>query len=129
MNLDYNQILLAGGHEGGPPSELVHKKLQIYNGSWEGILKFNGPVEDPSACYLLAQTFAKVRNYRQSAQLLDRISALNPENVSARIALASIFVQSGRPDDALAKIAEIRAAFPNLTIEQQIILTECEAWS
>ncbi|HMC26220.1 MAG TPA: DUF2723 domain-containing protein [Verrucomicrobiae bacterium] len=130
INSEYNRVLLDGGRESGPPSDAVVKKLGSYHGSWEAILQFNGPVDEPNSCYLLAQSFANGRNYRQSAQLLDRICQLTPENVPAQTALASIFVQGGRADLALTKIAEIRRKLGSkLTTNDQLLLVECEAWS
>lgn len=130
INSEYNKILIEGGHESGPPTEAVSKKLAAYHGGWASILQFNGPVDEPNSCYLLAQAFAQGRNYRQSAQLLDRMCQLTPNSVPGQIALASVFVQGGRWDLALAKVAEIRSKLGSrLTTNDQLLLVECEAWS
>ena len=129
INSEYNKALLAGHPESAPPSDSVAKKLAPYLGNWEAILQFNGPVDEPNSCYLLAERFAKGHNFRQAAQQLDRAITLTPENVPAQIALASVFVQGGKADEALARIAEIRAKFNNLTSNDHLLLFECEGWA
>jgi tetratricopeptide (TPR) repeat protein len=128
INLDYNKLKAVGGTE-APPSEEVAKKIAVYRGSWEAVLGYNGPVDEPNSCYLLAQSFTKGHNYRQAAQLLERIEAFTPDNVSAQIALASVYVQGGRQEDALRKVTEIRTKFPKMTEDQTLTLFECEAWA
>jgi tetratricopeptide (TPR) repeat protein len=129
VNSDYNKILQAGGHESGPPSEAVAKKLAVYGGSWDSVLTYNGPLDEPNTCFLVAQRFANGRNFRQAAQYLERVRALTPENVSAQIAFAGVCVQAGRPDQTLQIVAEIRNTFTNLSHNDQLVLFECEAWA
>jgi tetratricopeptide (TPR) repeat protein len=55
---------------------------------------------------------------------------LTPDSVPGQIALASIYVQAGRTELALAKIAEIRSKLGSkLTTNDQLLLVECEAWA
>lgn len=129
INSEYNGVLQAGGSESGPPSEAVKKKLPIYQGSWQMILGFNGPVDEPNSCYLVAQTYAKGRNFRQAAQQLDRVCTFNPNNIPAHTAQATVYVQAGRPEEALRKVREIRGKFTNLNQDDQLLLSECEAWA
>jgi tetratricopeptide (TPR) repeat protein len=92
-------------------------------------LAFNGPLDEPNSCFLVAQRFANGRNFRQSAQYLERVRALTPENVPAQIAFAGVCVQAGRADQALEVVGQIRNTFTNLSHNDQLILFECEAWS
>jgi tetratricopeptide (TPR) repeat protein len=129
INSEYNKVLQSGGRESGPPSQAVAKALHPYYGNWERILGFNGPMDEPNSCYLLAETLAKGRNLRQSAQYLERVCTLTPSNISAQVALASVFVQGGQTDYALRKVEEIRNIFPKLSENHRLLLAECEAWS
>src|SRR2546423_975801 len=87
------------------------------------------PWVNPKAVSLLRRGSPKGQNYRQAAQLLERIEVFTPDNVSAQIALASVYVQGGRQNDALRKVTEIRGKFPKMTDDESLALFECEAWA
>jgi tetratricopeptide (TPR) repeat protein len=129
INSEYNAQLRAGNRESGPPSEAVKKRLSTYNGSWEGVMQYNGPVDEPNSCYLVAQAFARGNNFRQSARELDRVCELTPNNIPAQLALAVVYAESGQSEDAMRKVAEIRSKFSNLNVTDHLTLAECEAWA
>ena len=131
LNLDYNKILLAGKRESPEPSEGVKKRLGAYGGAWNNIIGFNGPVDEPNTCFLLADTLARGQNYRQAAQTLERVIQFNPDNFGAQLGLAMMLNQAGMPDRSLAQLARIRAQGNLFTLDlpKEIALSQAEAWA
>jgi tetratricopeptide (TPR) repeat protein len=131
INQDYNALLLTGQKESGDPSEGAKKRLGPYGGNWNAILSDNGPIDEPNARYLLAQTFARGRNFRQAAMQLLRVLELMPGNLLAKLALSSIYVEAQLPERALRVIADIRALpeAKGFSVAQQISLIQTEAWA
>ena len=130
MNLDFNRHLQSGGPGAPAPSEGMIKRMAPYGGNWNMILGLNGPVEEPTACYLLAQVFDRGNLNRQSAQMLARTSYYEPTNTSCLISLINQCVRIPLPDRALALIAELRAKpSTTLTPQDQLELIRTEAWS
>src|SRR5262249_8839184 len=101
LNLDFNRELQAGKSSSGNPSEGTIARLVPYGGRWDFILGQNGPVDEPGACYLLAQAFEQGANYRQAAQSLERTVHYEPDNRSARLASMLMCVRAQLPDVAL----------------------------
>lgn len=108
VSLDFNALLREGKTESTKHSEGAIERIAKYGGGWQQIMTFNGPVDDPIACYILAQTFARGGSFRQSAQYLSRLRALNPKALEPRMILAGILVQARMPDKALELIEQIR---------------------
>jgi len=131
VNLDYNKILRAGQRANPTPSEGARKRLQIYGGNWDYILRINGPVDEPNTCFRLAEIFAQGQNFRQSAQQLLRVNYFDPEQLPARFALIPLHTQCRMPNKALELIAETRANPPGkkLDVEEEIALLQYEAWA
>jgi len=77
----------------------------------------------------VAQSFAKGNNFRQAARELERVCELTPNNVPGHLALAAVYAQAARSDDAMRKVTEIRGKFNNLTPSDLLTLAECEAWA
>jgi tetratricopeptide (TPR) repeat protein len=129
INRDYNQRFQAGKRESEKPSEGARQRLGAYGGSWSALLAIDGPIDEPSVCYLLAQTFGNSPNLRQAAQQLKRVTYFTPENLSARVALVSFCARIPLPDKALELAAAIRGLGARLTEEQELSLLEAEAWA
>lgn len=108
ISLDYNALLREGKTESTKFSEGAIERIAKYGGEWQQIMLSNGPIDDPSACFLIAQIFARGGNFRQAAQGLSRIQALNPKALEPRVLLAGILVQARMPDKALELIEQIR---------------------
>ena len=108
INWSFNRTLRAGIT---PPTELsktLEEKFDRYR-TWSTLLAANGPIDDPGIFFRLGQTFASQRLFRQAALQFTRVVQLEPDNVDARLWLASVFVFSRLPDKALEIAGEIRA--------------------
>ncbi len=129
LNLDYNKKLREGKRENPLPSEGAANRLALYGGNWDSILGINGPVDEPNMCFMLAESLARGRNFRQAAQQLLRVIHFNPKRLDARIGLANMYVQNRLPDEALALINEIRSEPKPLEVSDQLALIQSEAWA
>jgi tetratricopeptide (TPR) repeat protein len=129
INRDYNRQFQAGKRESEKPSEGARQRLGVYGGSWSALINVNGPIDEPSVCYLLAQAFGNSPDLRQAAQQLERVVFFAPEKMSARVALVSFCARIPLPDKALEMISEIRASGVKLTEDQELTVIEAEAWA
>lgn len=131
INRDYNQQFQAGRPAGDQPSEGATNRLAAFAGVWDALLALNGPVDEPSVSFLMAEVFSKAGSPRQAAEQLQRVLFFTPDNVAARVALASICAQIPLPDKALELAAAVRAqaGTNGLTEAQMMTLVEAEAWS
>lgn len=131
INLDCNKMLKEGKRESRQPSEGAVRRLSMYGWQWDTVLNLAGPLDDPTALFVLAQRFAAGRNFRQSAQFLVRSIELAPEYVEPRLALPGVLVNAGLMDDALEAVARARehiSSRPSSTAEK-LTLIESEAWA
>lgn len=131
INLDYNKLLQSGKRDNPEPSEGATKRLFYYGGNWEAILGLNGPLDEPYSCFLLAQSFARGRNYHQAAQNLIRTLHYLPDNLVARLALANACVRSGLPGEAFKITTSIRAAAAGKPLPplDEVSLLQAEAYA
>jgi tetratricopeptide (TPR) repeat protein len=67
----------------------------------------NGPFDEPNFCYPQGLLFVRAKLYRQAAQQFARVKALAPENLSARLSLAQLYILGRMPDEALKVVNEI----------------------
>jgi predicted Zn-dependent protease len=88
-------------------------------------------VDEPGACYALAQAFEQGNNFRQAAQNLERTIQLDPGNRNARMISPLICVKARQPDLALEKVADFRKRFGpvGLTESEEMELLRAEAWA
>jgi tetratricopeptide (TPR) repeat protein len=130
INQEYNRRVQAGDRASQPPSSNVVERIKYYGKAYGPLLNDNGPPDEPSACFVLAQHFHESMLYRQAAQWLERSLYFEPTNINRRIFLISECLHLGLPDNSLALIADLRARPPvPLTTEDQIDLTRAEAWA
>ncbi len=130
INLEYNRRVQAGDRTSLPPSSNVVERMKPYGNAFSTLLNENGPPDEPSVSYVLAQNFHQASLYRQAAQWLERSLFFEPTNMSYRIFLISECLHLGLADNSLALIADLRARPPvPLTMEDQIDLTRAEAWA
>jgi tetratricopeptide (TPR) repeat protein len=92
----------------------------------------NGPFDEPSYCFQLGLHLAQERMLRQAGQQFERVRALAPGDIPARLMLGEVFCLGNAPDQALQIAAEMRAA-PDLqplgtTNEVWVALLEARAW-
>src|ERR1035438_8995831 len=92
----------------------------------------NGPFDEPSYCFQLGLHLAQERMLREAGQQFERVRALAPGDIPARLMLGEVFCLGNAPDQALQIAAEMRAA-PDLqplgtTNEVWVALLEARAW-
>jgi tetratricopeptide (TPR) repeat protein len=98
--------------------------------SWESMLVDKGPFDHPDFCLRLGQIFAQQGLFRQSAIQLDRVLALNPTNLLAKVAVTEIFLKGQRPDKTLEEITRVRAEHDSslpLPVELEFLRLEASA--
>jgi tetratricopeptide (TPR) repeat protein len=130
INAEFNKRLRAGRHEALAPDEEITRRIAAYQGDWNTLLTYNGPVDEPNSCYLLGQTLAGGGNNRQSAQQYLRVLAYEPENFETRITLAATLATQF-PDQALETLAQTRAlvAGKPAATNDALALLQLEAWA
>jgi tetratricopeptide (TPR) repeat protein len=130
VNRDFNRLFRAGQRESERASEGATNRLAILGSAMDAQFSANGPIDEPSVCYLMAQVFEGSRNFRQAAQQIERVLYFSPTNVSARLALVSLLARIPIPDKALELAATLRTeAGAGLTENQMVALIESEAWA
>jgi len=129
--LQCNSNLLAGQKMTVDRTQFLREELGKYH-SMSQVLAENGPFDDPSCCYHLGLGFAGGGMLRQACQQFERIKALVPGDVAARLTLGDLFNSAVVPARALQIAAEIRAD-PDLqplglTNDVEAELLEARAW-
>ena len=130
-NQEFNRRYQVGNVESQPPGKKLAELMAPYNRNWEAMARVNGPIDEPTATYLVAQAFNRFGLFRQAAQGLERTLFFQPTNVSMRINLIGELLQFWPLlDRALELIAELRARPPvPLTLEDELDLIRAEAWA
>ena len=131
INRDFNAYLRDPQGDPPGPSEGTLSRLKPFGGDWARILGMNGPVDEPTSCFLLAQTLVQGMNLVQAAQQFIRAIQLNPKLYPAQIALAGVYVKLSRPDDASQLIALIKQSvdLDTIPLDARLRLLESEAWT
>ncbi|MBI3417883.1 MAG: hypothetical protein HY043_21530 [Verrucomicrobia bacterium] len=127
-NARFNENLRARNTAGVQLEKALSDKLLAYP-NWASFVQACGPVDEPSYCQRQGEVFAQGSLYRQAAQELTRAIVLKPDNVDARIQLASVFIQGQRADKALEVINDLKAqhAARPLPLAQEAELARTEA--
>lgn len=79
---------------------------------WDQTLRADGPVDDPTACYVFGMLCADERLYRQAIQHFERAQTLAPESTNAPLNLAELFLQLGQYTNALAAASGVLGIAP-----------------
>jgi tetratricopeptide (TPR) repeat protein len=131
VNLFCNTNLIAGRRLEVDTTRSPEAALGRYRG-WEEALNENGPFDAPEFTFAIGHFFMANSLYRQAAQQFHRVADLVPGFVSAEIALANIDTVLGRYDQAMTRVAEVRASsiFTNLTSlgRTELDLVDAAAW-
>jgi len=114
INLGCNRDLQAGKKIAVQLSKSIEDKFG--HRSWDQIMRENGPFDEPTFCYAQGSAFFQGGNHHQAALQFERVRALEPENLPARLGLAQIYYFNRLPDKALQVIDEIRAKPDAFTI-------------
>ena len=108
VNLECNKNLQAGRKSSVQVSKSIEDEFGKYR-NWDQIIGENGPFDEPNFCYEQGRVFVRNNLYRQAAAQFDRVKALAPENLVARIWLSQLYVVSQMPGEALKLVDQIRA--------------------
>ena len=128
VNLECNAELAAGRAMSVDYSKSPESLLGV-NRSVTQMLNDDGPVDEPSFCFGLGMVFRGLGYDRQSAQQLERLRAISPNCLPARVWLAELYNRLKLPDAALEQVRQIRAApdFPTLSSDGRMDLEFFEA--
>ncbi|HZR20366.1 MAG TPA: tetratricopeptide repeat protein, partial [Verrucomicrobiae bacterium] len=107
VNLECNRKLQAGQKT----TVQISKDLEDRFGhrTWDQIMRENGPFDEPTFCYAQGSALLQGGNQHQAALQFERVRALEPDNLSARLGLAQIYFFNRLPDAALQVIGEIHS--------------------
>jgi tetratricopeptide (TPR) repeat protein len=108
VNLECNKKLRAGLKGAVQVSKSMDEEFGRYR-TWDQIITENGPFDEPNFCFIAGRVFVSNNLYRQGAAQFERVIALAPENLYARIWLAQLYVMSRLPDKALNLVEQIRS--------------------
>jgi tetratricopeptide (TPR) repeat protein len=130
VNLQCNSNLLAHQKMTVVRDQSFREQLDSYLARNQ-VLVENGPFDEPSYCYHLGLSLAGAGMMRQAGQQFDRVKALAPGDVAARLMLGQVLC-GWNPDRALQVAAQIRTD-PDLpplgpTNEVEVALLEARAW-
>lgn len=131
INRDANRAIAAGKVPDEKLPDEVVDRLKLTGGRWDAIMGLNGPVDDPGACYQLAQVFDQGGTFRQAAQNIERTIQLDPNHRNARLVSTLILVKAGFPDLALERSGDFRRRYPASTLSEieEMELLRAEAWA
>jgi len=129
VNLEYNRNRRAGNATPLKLSKAVEEEFEKYRGNLALIIGDKGPFDEPFFCFEQGRALAQGRNYRQAAQQFDRVTALTPDNLAARLWLGQLMILGRMPDKALELVADVRAHSNPSPLDQasQIELIRLEA--
>jgi tetratricopeptide (TPR) repeat protein len=131
INKLFNQKFRRGESTAVDLEKSVQDRLLGQYPNWMAFLRACGPADEPNFCYNLGQAFVKQGYYRQAAQQILRLQQLKPDNVEARLWLASIYERANMPDKVLEAVSELRAMKDprDLNATNQMELIRLEAWA
>ncbi len=118
VNLEYNTNLRAGRRAPLVIPKSVQDSWAGQYRSWDQVLGENGPYDEPGFCFVQGQEFWRSGNYRQAAQMFDRVRTFSPSNLSTRLKLIQLELLARLPDKALELIREIRDQPEHFTLNR-----------
>ena len=106
INLKFNQDFRAGRPEPVDLSKTTTDQFGKYQ-TWNGVLNANGPFDEPSFCYTIGRNLAEANGYyRQALASFERVRALAPDYLPARLWLGQIYVRLQLPERALEALQD-----------------------
>jgi tetratricopeptide (TPR) repeat protein len=109
INLRYNEALQKGNHQPIDSLELFEKSYLKYGGLI-GVLKFNGPVDEPDASLQFGELMAETGNLRQAATLFERRLELLPNDPDALLDMAKTYADRGKVEKVLDLVGKLRSS-------------------
>jgi tetratricopeptide (TPR) repeat protein len=108
VNQECNKNLQSGHESTVQIPRSVEDEFGKYR-SWDTVIGENGPFDEPNFSFEQARTFVRNNLHHQAAQQFDRVRALVPRSLLARIWLAQLYVVNRLPAPAMQLVREIRA--------------------
>jgi tetratricopeptide (TPR) repeat protein len=108
INLRYNEALQKGDHRPIGSIELFERALAKYGGL-VGVLKLNGPPDEPDAILQVGEIMAVSGNLRQAASLFTRRLELLPADPQAELDMAKTYADRGKLDKVTVLIDKLRS--------------------
>jgi Flp pilus assembly protein TadD len=118
MNLDFNRDLQAGRPQSLQPFRAFEDEFGRYR-NWEGLLRDNGPFDDPTHAMMQGLIFLQSHLIREAVLNIERVHQLVPDNLVASFLLARFYAIRA-PDQTLELISEIRTNSPESLAEAKI---------
>ena len=131
LNLQCNRDLLAGQTLTLSASKANEEQFGRYR-NWNQIVTRDGPCDEPGYCYQLGMAYAQRNLWRQAGEQFERVNALAPKDIGARLLQGALWNRCRQPDQALQVAAAIQAdpsAQPlNPKLKIDLAFLEAEAW-
>jgi tetratricopeptide (TPR) repeat protein len=108
INEEFNLSLQKGEKSAVALAKSIEDQFLRYR-DWNQMLLANGPIDEPSLCFRLAQTLMQGNLFRQAGGEMARVKSLSPESYPTRLLLAFLYLRNQMSDAALKEIAEIHA--------------------
>ena len=106
INLQFNKTMRAGTAAAVDLSKATTDQFGKYQ-TWSEVLNANGPFDEPSFCFENGVNLATGNSYyRQAVASFDRVRALAPDNLPARLWIARIYLMARLPEPALDALRE-----------------------
>jgi tetratricopeptide (TPR) repeat protein len=109
INLRYNDALQKGDHQPIDSAELFERAMLKYGGLI-GVLKLNGPPDEPDANLQIGELMAESGNLRQAATLFERRLELLPNDPDAELDMAKTYADRGKVDKVAALVDKLRSS-------------------
>jgi len=122
-NLQFNARLRERNTQPIDNLALIRDALQLEL-SWQGILRTEGPSDEPDLVMRYGKAFAENGNYRQAYRLFTRRLALLPQDFEAQVALAKTYVDMRLPDRALIVIRGVDATAASPAEKAELLRVE-----
>jgi tetratricopeptide (TPR) repeat protein len=91
-------------------------------GGWSGILKRQGPIDDPTFRDDLGAMFTKAQNYRQAIEEYDRVKALTPWDLRIDLQLAQVYIYVQTFTNSLAQLLPWNEGYTKAIQHADIVL-------
>jgi tetratricopeptide (TPR) repeat protein len=118
INLEYNQSLQHNTPSRFDLTQSVQDQLGPKYRTLDAFLAANGPVDEPGFRIRLARLLDRQDNLRQAMLQYERALELEPDNRTALLDLADLYLRPGLAREALQTISRLRPLRP--TPEEQI---------
>ena len=127
LSLDCNTNLQAGDHLGLADIRQLGKPDLV-----EAIVKSRGPVDEPSACYLVGSVYFEHGLPVQAAEQMARVRTLVPGSPAPELALTEIYNLLGMPEPSRLLVSHLRETSrktpANSSLDLQLALQESYSW-